>query len=90
MLIPRPSPAPYQAGGCRSFHGRAASTWADSESSVASSRIRAASMTPIGSPPAVQYSGRFTAGCPVTLYTAVNGVNRFYRSKFSAGPTSSK
>ena len=57
---------------------------------VPSSAIRPASMTPIGNPSAVQCSGRLTAGWPVRLYSAVNGVNRFCRSKFSGGSTSSK
>ena len=52
--------------------------------------IRPASMTPIGSPSAVQYSGRLTEGWPERLYAAVNGVKRFCRSKFSAGSTSVK
>ena len=51
---------------------------------------RPVSMTPIGSPWSFQYSGRFTAGWPEMLYNAVYGVNRFCRSKFSAGSTSSK
>src|SRR5258706_8929512 len=78
-------PTNYQIGGCGSRHGLAASTCADNEISVASSPSRPASMTPIGSPSAFQYNGRFTAGCPEMLYNAVYGVNRFCRSKFSAG-----
>ncbi len=57
----------HQSGGCRSFHGRACSSWADREIKVASSPIRPASITPIGRPSAFQYSGRLTAGCPDTL-----------------------
>ena len=42
-------------------------------------------MTPIGRPSGEVCSGRLTAGCPVTLNSAVKGVNRFCRSKHSAG-----
>ena len=52
----------YQISGWRSFQGRAASSWADSEIRVPSSPIRPASMTPMGSPASVQCSGTFTAG----------------------------
>src|ERR1700759_4261835 len=79
----------YQSGGWRPCHGRACSSCADREISVASSPIRPASITPIGRPSAFQCSGTFTAGCPDTLSTAVNGVNWFGRSKFWAGSTSS-
>src|ERR1700722_11006453 len=82
--------AGYQISGCRPRHGRAASSWADSEISVPSAPIRPASMTPIGRPAGVQCSGTLTAGWPELLYRAVHGVNRFCRSKFSAGLTSSK
>src|SRR6516165_6891965 len=57
----------YQIGGCRSFQGRASSSWADREIRVLSSPIRPASITPIGRPSSLQYSGTFTAGRPVTL-----------------------
>ena len=59
------------ASGCRCAHGRAVSTCADSESSEASSAGRPTSMLPIGNPASVQYSGTLTAGCPVTLNSAV-------------------
>ena len=57
----------HQIAGCRSRHGRAASSCADSEISVVSSPVRPASIIPIGRPSAVQYSGTLTAGWPVTL-----------------------
>jgi hypothetical protein len=72
--LPGPSrviPAGHHSGGWRPAHGRAASSWADSEISVPSSPMRPASITPIGKPWEFQCSGTFTAGCPVTLNTAV-------------------
>jgi len=43
----------------------------------------------MGSPSSVQCSGRLTAGWPLTLYTAVNGANRFIRSKVCSGSSPS-
>src|SRR5579859_7047732 len=57
----------YQMSGWRGGQGRACSSWAERSIRVASSALRAASMTPMGRPSAVQYSGTFTAGWPDTL-----------------------
>ncbi len=70
--LPRPAgpaaePADHQMEGCLSFQGRASSSWADREIRVASSPIRPASITPMGSPSALQCSGTLTAGWPDML-----------------------
>src|SRR3954471_221980 len=49
-----------------------------------SSAGRPTSMLPIGSPASVQYSGTLTAGCPVTLNSAVKEAYLLFRSKSSA------
>ena len=47
------------------------------------------SWTPIGRPSSDQWRGSDTAGCPVTLNAAVNGVNRAARSNCSQGSSGS-
>src|SRR5207248_7768310 len=63
-----------EAGGRRSAHGRASSSWAARRTSVASANGRPISWTPMGRPSSLQCSGTDAAGCPVMFTIAVNGV----------------
>ena len=59
------------SGGRRSAHGRAASSWAESDSSVASSCRRPTSCTASGTPSGVKPAGTDAAGWPVTFHAGV-------------------
>ena len=81
----RPGRPFYECGGLLSAQGRAASICETIRKRSASPSGGPTSWTPIGSPVSVQWSGSETAGWPVTLNAAVNGVNCTARSNCSHG-----
>src|SRR3954451_4159908 len=66
-------------------HGRASSICAERRKSVASSNGLPIRWTPIGSPLVLHHIGTEAAGCPVTLTSAVKGVQRHWRCIVSRG-----